>query len=105
MGFMDLSVVGSDQAADSASLAVDAFTVALEKEFGVEGNNYNTPGPLNVSMIISEMCSNHTMFVSNYRLQVLAKKCMTYLKKTPKYGDSTASIKKSIAKFIKDGGY
>jgi hypothetical protein len=103
MGFMNLSVVGSDHAADSASLAVDAFAVALEKEFLVKGNEYNTPGPLNVSMIISEMCCDHTMFLTNDRLQTLANKCMTYLKKTPKYGDSTTGIKAGVAKFIKSG--
>jgi hypothetical protein len=99
MGFMDLSIIGSDQAADSASVVVEAFAKALEKEFKEEANEWNTPGWLNVAMIIDEMC-NHTMFLNNDRIQKLAKKCLVQLEKTPRYGDSTIRIRKSIEKFI-----
>jgi len=102
MGFMGLSVSGSDNAADSAYTAVEAFAKQLEIEFKGKGNEYNTPGPLNVAMIIDEMC-NHSMFYLNTRMQKLASECLTYLKETPEYGDSTKSIRKSVEKFIAQG--
>lgn len=104
MGFMNLSVVGSDQASDSASKAADAFAKQLEIEFKEKANEYNTPGPLNVAMIIVEMCNNSS-FILNERMQKLAKKCLKYLEDTPSYGGSTKAIKMGIETFIGDGRF
>lgn len=99
MGFMDLSVGGSDNAADSASNAVEAFAKQLETEYQEPGNAYNTPGFINVAMIINEMCQDD-MWAYNERLQKLAAKCMKKLKKCPEYGQPTASIQLDLQKFI-----
>lgn len=104
MGFMDLSVGGSDNAADSASNCVDAFAKQLAIEFKEEANCYNTPGPLNVAMIIVEMC-DHSSFILNDNMQKLAAKCLEWLEKNPKYGDSTKKIKNGIETFINDGKF
>lgn len=104
MGFMGLSVIGSDMAADSASKVVDAVAKQLAIEFKEEGNEYNTPGPLNVAMIIVEMC-DHTMYHTNDNMQALAKECYEWLKKHPKYGDPTKDIKQGIEDFINDGKF
>lgn len=103
MGFMDLTVCGSGQAADSAYNAVRVFAAQLEKEFEEPANSYNTPGPLNVAMIITEMCGHHFMFTGNDKMQALAKKCLAYLEKTPVYGEPTEAIRIGIEKFIKEG--
>ena len=103
MGFMCLSVYGSDQASDSASTCVEAFTRQLRLEFVKSANEHNTPGPLNVAMIIAEMC-RAPQFELNDDLQALAGRCTEWLNDNPRYGDeSTKSIRLNVQKFIDSG--
>lgn len=57
-GVMDLSVGGSDSAADAwyvvQKAMMKAAVPALRAELKDKGNEFNTPGPLNVAMIITE---------------------------------------------------
>jgi len=54
MGFMDLSLHGSDMASDASSFATGAMVAVLRKELSNKANEYNTPGPVNVALYFSE---------------------------------------------------
>lgn len=54
MGFTDLTLNGSDMAADMASFATSAMVRVLRKELSNKANEYNTPGPVNVALFFEE---------------------------------------------------
>lgn len=58
MGFMDLTVRGSDKASDFYYLLTKEVAKVLEKELKNEANQYNTPGWINVAMIFDESLIN-----------------------------------------------
>lgn len=74
MGYFELSVNGSDFAADAAASLVDNMVKALKKSLQEEGNEYNTSGPVNVAMIFDEIIIPSTFFKDhNYdKLQEIA---------------------------------
>jgi hypothetical protein len=53
-GFVGLSVLDSDSAADAMSDLVETIVKSLRAKLKNKGNEYNTPGYLNVAMIITE---------------------------------------------------
>jgi hypothetical protein len=56
MGYSDLSVVGSDMAADAAYEMIQAMTKTLKKELKQKSyNEFNTCGVVNVAMIFDEL--------------------------------------------------
>ena len=54
MGYMDLSISGSDMAADMAAKAIDALVDVLEKGVEEKHSPYNTDGCVNVAMFFEE---------------------------------------------------
>ena len=61
MGYMDITIGGSDAAADAHSFVKEPFEKAAEKaikslrkELKDTHTSFNTPGPVNVAMILTE---------------------------------------------------
>lgn len=54
MGFMSYTVKGSDFASDASFVMANAIAKSLQKELLNKGNEYNTPGYINVCMIAVE---------------------------------------------------
>lgn len=52
---MDLSVVGSDTASGFASNCIEAFAKQMKKEIGLDHGDFNTPGFVNVAIVIREI--------------------------------------------------
>jgi hypothetical protein len=112
MGFMDLSIGGSDVAAGSASVCVSAFAKQLAIEFKEKGSEYNTPGPLNTAMIIVEMCDDMP-FILDDEMQKVAAKCLKWFEDNPDYCQGLShdlrkafkKIRKGIETFIADGKF
>ncbi len=65
MSIAGLSVGGSDNAADAFSDVQDAIAKVLEKELRIKGNEYNTPGCIDVLLIFDEFLSQPEM-VNSY---------------------------------------
>jgi hypothetical protein len=55
MGFMDFSIQGSDAASDFAYDAAEAVVAVCKRELKNKGNKYNTPGFINVALLIEGM--------------------------------------------------
>lgn len=55
MGYTDLSVGGSDTASDLACSMVSAMVQVLRSELKEPHNEFNTPGVLNVAMVLEEL--------------------------------------------------
>jgi hypothetical protein len=69
-GVMDVSVGGSDRAADAAYELAKVITKQLRRTLSDKGNDHNTPGPVNVAAIIGEMLQE---FNGSEELQALAR--------------------------------
>ena len=99
-GVMGLSVVGSDGASDTWYLAQKAMVKAaipvLTKELKDKGNEYNTPGPLNVAMVLIEKF-NQFDFSENPELLKLANTTLKLLQAGHGW-EKQAGYKKIIAK-------
>jgi hypothetical protein len=55
MGYMEITLVGSDMAAGLASVAIDKMVAELKKGVKVEENEYNTDGFINVACFFEEL--------------------------------------------------
>jgi len=66
MGYMDLSISGSDMAADAAYSLIEAMVTSLKISLKDPGNNYNTSGAVNVAMIFDEMIIPSEYFAKSY---------------------------------------
>jgi hypothetical protein len=55
MGYMSLSVFGSDTCSDFASRCVEAIAKEMKKEINQDHSQWNTPGVINVGILISEV--------------------------------------------------
>ena len=53
-GFSDYSVMGSDEASNALHEMAAVMAKSLKKELKNKSSEYNTPGPVNVAMIINE---------------------------------------------------
>ena len=86
MGYMDLTVGGSDTAFACAIDVGDAMAKVLSKEFRDRtANEWNTVGPVNVAMIFEEVICLNDTFIENDKLRSLAKKVVAYLEKLIEY--------------------
>lgn len=90
-GVMNLSVAGSDLAADSwmkvRRKMVDHAIDHLEKELKVKGNEYNTHGPLNVAMILVEKFDKED-FEYSTKLTKLGEKVLRLLAASPAWKET-----------------
>lgn len=91
MGYMDLSVQGSDMAAGCAEEVGNAMAKVLSKEFRTQSNEYNTDGPINVAMIFEEVICPNDVFKYNDKLQALAKRVVKAVEKQIKASEKTPS--------------
>jgi len=66
MGYMDLTVSGSDTAADAAADMIYAMIKSLKKSLKDPGNSYNTSGAVNVAMIFDEMIIPSAYYSESY---------------------------------------
>ena len=71
MGYMDLSVVGSDTAADTASEMVSAMAKVLKKGLKERGGSFNTSDPVNVAMIFDEMILTSKEFQRSFAEELI----------------------------------
>ena len=101
-GVMDVSVGGSDSAADAAYNLAKVITKQLRSELRDKGNDYNTPGIVNVAAIIGEMLQE---FSGSEELQALAREVHKKLvdkehgwEKTAGYAQTLKRLEKFIAK-------
>lgn len=101
-GVMDVSVMGSDSASDAAYNLAKVITKQLRSELRDKGNDYNTPGVVNVAAIIGEMLQE---FNGSEELQALAREVQKKLtekehgwEKTPGYAQTLRRLEKFIAK-------
>lgn len=63
MGYMDISIFGSDYAADNLSELHKAIAIVLKKQLKESSNEFNTPGPVNVALFFEEIfCKNMKYF-------------------------------------------
>lgn len=80
MGFTDLSILGSDTAADMANDIGDILAKRLSKEMKLKENEFNTDGPDNVAMFFEEViCKSGSVFMFNENLENIADKVIEYL--------------------------
>jgi len=68
MGYSNITIYGSDLAADAFARVADEYKKAanrsvkhLRKELKDMGNEYNTAGPVNVAMILTESPAPHDL--------------------------------------------
>lgn len=81
MGFTDMSIMGSDYAADMALDIGNMLAKKLAEEFKTEGNEFNTDGVDNVAMFFEEViCKTGNVFSYNDNLIALANNTVHSLK-------------------------
>lgn len=81
MGFTDMSIMGSDTAADMALDIGNMLAKALKEESKEENNEYNTDGIENVAMFFEEViCKSNNVFSYNENLTSLANDIVKSLK-------------------------
>ena len=74
MGYMDISIVGSDLAAGVMYDIIDAVIKNLRKALREEGNEYNTSGAVNVGLFFEEViCKNTVPWIGNADLYKIAE--------------------------------
>lgn len=76
-GFMELTVNGSDTASDLQADVYEAIAKVLKDALKNKGNQYNTPGYLNVAMILIEDFTNFKAV----EFKAVAKEAYEMLKK------------------------
>ncbi len=69
MGFMDLTIGGSDNASDFTSEVVETVRKKCIKELKNEANEYNTPGYINVALLLKSLISDENEFHFTYKEQ------------------------------------
>ena len=81
MGFTDMSIMGSDTAADMTRDIGDMLAKKLAKESKTKENEFNTDGIDNVAMFFEEViCKSGNAFSHNDDLLALADKIANSLK-------------------------
>lgn len=60
------SIGSSDEASDFASNIIEGIRLEIEKEMHNEANQYNTPGYINIAMLLRSMVSDENEFYFTY---------------------------------------
>lgn len=97
MGFMGITSIGdSDNASDFASEVIGSIEETIRKEMTEETNEYNTPGYINVGLLLISLISDENEFHFTYQdewgdiweyLEKTYKKNKTSWKKTDMWED------------------
>lgn len=66
MGFMDISIGGSDNASDFCSEVVGNIRKQCTKQLKNKANCYNTPGYINVALLLKSFISEENEFHFTY---------------------------------------
>lgn len=82
MGYMDLSVLGSDKAAGFADDCGKALAKLLNKEIPRKANEFNTNGLINAAMFFEEVICRSEIFDYNDELKSTAAKIIAGLDDT-----------------------
>lgn len=70
---MDYSIVGSDAASDFAHNVADAVAAVCQKELKDKGNRYNSPGFINVALLIEAMiATSPEVFIGHDKMRKVA---------------------------------
>ncbi len=100
-GFYNLTVVGSDSASDLASEAAGAMAKVLKKGMKDKGNEYNTPGYVNVAMILGNLPD---MFKSNEELREIGQEALKMMNEKKEgwvdFRAEYAHVIKKLEKFL-----
>jgi len=93
MGFMDLSIVGSDTASDLAWKIEREITTILKDELKEKHFKYNTPSFLNVAFIFEDfICKSDHWQTYGMELKKLAKKVVNKLNRVIKKLDEEKDL-------------
>ena len=60
------SISSSDEASDFASLIIGGIRLEIEKEMHNEANQYNTPGYINIALLLKSMVSDSNEWYFTY---------------------------------------
>ncbi len=66
MGFMNISIAGSDEASDFCSLVSEKIRKECKKELKNKANDYNTPGYINIALLLKSLISEENEFYFTY---------------------------------------
>ncbi len=87
MGYMDISIGGSDRAADCFYNIVADMVKSLQEELQDPGNEFNTSGTVNVALFFEEVVNPNLSFWAKFvhhdenKMLSLARKTLTNLEK------------------------
>ena len=100
MGYMDLSIGGSDNASDASYCLSKVIVKELKKEEKRQDNGYNTDGVINVALILENLSRAEEVFLNEPILRYLSKflpRLNKYMKSYDDSGDGKKRLK-AIAK-------
>ena len=63
---MDISIGGSDEASDFCSLVCEKIRKECKKELKNKANEYNTPGYINIALLLKSLISKENEFHFTY---------------------------------------
>jgi hypothetical protein len=108
MGFMSVTVGGSDNASDFAYTVSDKIGKAMLKELENESNEFNTPGCINVALFVEEILNsaNHFCINESETINKAVRKCRKKLAREENkwdgiWGDTFTRLHGALDKFEK----
>ena len=109
MGFMGIGYIGdSENAFDNAYDCANAFGAKLLKIVNKKDNCYNTPGYIDVALIIKDMCSNNSYFKYSETIKKASTMALAKLQNSIKAGEwdtmkkDVDALEKALVKFLKE---
>jgi hypothetical protein len=96
MGFSDVSVEGSDLAADLALEVGKSITKVLLCGLKERGNSYNTSGAINVALILDELMGPHWLSYVPENFEGLLEEVLTGLEDELKDKELSSDYRRAI---------
>ncbi len=101
MGFMSYTVNGSDSASDAAFVMANTIAKTLQKELLDQGNDYNTPGYINVCMIaVEQLAPGNIQSEKLYWVVNKARSMLLDSKFMPK--NEKSKLEKKVLKYLNE---
>lgn len=103
MGFMDISIGGSDNASDFCSEVVENIRKHCKKELKNKANSCNTPGYINVALLLKSFISEENEFHFTYDNwnTIWEKLSESFNKNDSDYADKVVNKQyKNLAKWV-----
>ena len=108
MGFMSVTIGGSDNASDFAYTVGDKIGKEMLKELKEDSNQYNTPGCINVALFVEEILNstNHFCLNESETISKAVRKCRKQLAREENkwdgiWKDTFKRLNKALDKFEK----